>query len=145
MRLQYPGFPARAAFALFCSLFVAAHAPAAQTNVSKSAPTERDLIKVLHSNAAPDEKAISCKRLAICGTKKAVPALAALLSDERLASWARIPLEVIPGSAPDQTLRDAMGKLQGNLLVGVINSLGVRRDQKAVPLLIKKLTDPDAN
>ena len=36
-----------------------------------------------------------------------------------------------------------MGKLQGKLLVGVINSIGVRRDAKAVSGLVKKLKDAD--
>ncbi len=36
-----------------------------------------------------------------------------------------------------------MGKLQGKLLVGVINSIGVRRDPKAVSGLVKKLKDAD--
>ena len=105
---------------------------------------EAALIAVLQSNAAPQDKAITCKRLAICGSKAAVPALAALLSDEHLASWARIGLEAIPDPAVDAALREAAGKLQGNLQVGVINSLGVRRDAAAVAWLASKLKDSDA-
>jgi HEAT repeat protein len=37
-----------------------------------------------------------------------------------------------------------MPKLEGKLLVGVINSIGVRRDAKAVDALAGKLQDPDA-
>ncbi len=119
-----------------------AHAAAAD---SQGAPAEkqRALIGVLESNAPPAEKAITCKELAVYGTKDAVPALAPLLSDHELASWARIALEAIPGPAADAALRRAMGKLQGNLLVGVINSIGVRRDPKAVGELVKKLKDAD--
>lgn len=76
---------------------------------------------------------------------EAVPALAPLLADEHLAAWARIPLEVMPGSAADDALRDAAGKLYGNLLVGVINSIGVRRDVKAVDLLALRLKDANAD
>ena len=114
---------------------------------SKQAPAEkqRKLISVLKSDAARGDKAIACKELAIYGTQDAVPALAALLSDPELASWARIALEAIPGSAPDAALREAMGRLQGRLLVGTINSIGVRRDAKAVTGLGKKLEDPDAS
>jgi HEAT repeat protein len=65
------------------------------------------------------------------------------LLDEHLASWARIPLEVIPGEAADAALRDAVPKLQGRLLVGTINSIGVRRDGKAVTELTAKLKDTD--
>ena len=37
-----------------------------------------------------------------------------------------------------------MGKLQGRLLIGVINSIGVRRDAKAVDGLAVRLKDADA-
>jgi HEAT repeat protein len=65
------------------------------------------------------------------------------LSDEHLASWARIALEAIPGSAPDAALRQAAAKLNGRLLVGVINSIGVRRDASAIGILGEKLKDAD--
>ena len=68
-----------------------------------------------------------------CGARaKAVPALAALLPDPELTSWARIALEAIPDPAADAALRDAMGKVEGMTLIGVINSIGVRRDANAV-------------
>jgi hypothetical protein len=106
---------------------------AADDNIKHAArEKQHQLIGVLQSDAPPAEKAIACKQLAVYGDKEAVPALAPLLSDANLASWARIALEVIPGPAADEALRAAAGKLQGKLLVGVINSIGVRRDPKAV-------------
>jgi len=101
------------------------------------------LIDVLKSAAPPSEKAIACKRLAICGREEAVPALAALLPDRELSSWARIALEVVPGEAADAALREALGQLHGRMLVGVINSIGVRRDAKAVDALVARLKDAD--
>ena len=106
---------------------------------------ERKLIAVLQSGAPPQDKAIPCKQLAIYGTKAAVPALAALLTDEKLASWARIALEAIPDPAADEALRAAVGTLQGKLLIGAINSIGVRRDAKATDVLVQKLKDADAD
>ena len=114
---------------------------AADQNPAES--REGKLIAVLQSDAAPNVKAITCKQLAICGTAAAVPALAALLSDEKLASWARIGLEAIPDPAVDAALREALGKLQGKLLIGVINSIGKRRDTKTVEWLSGKLKDAD--
>ena len=108
-------------------------------------PTEADLVAVLRSDAPEAEKAITCKWLAIYGSSAAVPELAALLGNERLASWARIALEAIPGPAADAALRTAAETLRGRLLVGVINSLGVRGDAAAVPLLVARLRDPDAD
>jgi HEAT repeat protein len=104
-----------------------------------------DLIAVLRSDAPKGEKAITCKQLAIYGTEQSVPALAPLLADKELASWARIALEAIPGPACDTALRDALGKLQGRLLVGTINSIGVRRDAQAVGALVQKLDDANSS
>ena len=139
-----PGSPV--VFAVLLALALAAgsaRAAAAADGQSSPAEKERALISILQSSAAPAEKAITCKRLAIYGTQDAVPALAPLLADPELASWARIALEAIPGPAADGALRDAMDKVQGNLLVGVINSIAVRRDPKAVSGLLKKLKDAD--
>jgi HEAT repeat protein len=119
---------------------IAQDRPAADVRDAK----ESDLIAVLQSDAPKGEKAITCKRLAIYGTEQSVPALAPLLADEELASWARIALEAIPGPDADAALRDALGKLQGRLLVGVINSISVRRDVHAVDTLVQKLDDANA-
>jgi HEAT repeat protein len=106
---------------------------------------QRDLISVLQSDAPKSEKAITCKKLAIYGTEQSVPILAPLLADKELASWARIALEAIPGPAADAALRDASSELKGRLLVGVINSIGVRGDAKVVDILANKLNDDDIN
>jgi HEAT repeat protein len=106
---------------------------------------EREFIAVLESDAAPEDKAMACKRLAVVGSPAAVPALAKLLADEDLASWARIALEVIPGPEVDRALREAMSRVRGGLLVGVIHSVGNRRDANAVEGLAVQLdgSDPD--
>src|SRR6266446_5355168 len=96
---------------------------------------ERNLIAILQSDAPPQDKAIPCKQLAIYGTKDAVPALAPLLANKELASWARIALEAIPGPEADEAFRASLPNLQGTLLIGAINSIGVRRDAKAVDAL----------
>lgn len=106
---------------------------------------EADLIAVLQSDGPKAEKALACKKLVVWGTEASVPALAAYLNDPELASWARIALEAIPGDAPNQALRASLGQLKGRLLVGAINSLGVRRDEGAVAMLAEKLTDADAD
>ena len=120
-----------------------ATAVAAADTQESAAEKQRKLIDVLKSNAPPAEKAITCKRLAIYGDKDAVPALAPMLLDGQLASWARIALEAIPDPAASDALREALGKTQGQLSVGVINSLGVRGDPQAVSSLATNLMDPD--
>lgn len=111
---------------------------------AESPATEPELLAVLRSDAPDAEKAITCKYLAVHGSAAAVPELVKLLGDPRLASWARIPLEVIPGPEADSALRAAAGTLDGRLLVGVINSIGVRGDAAAVPMLAGRLADGDA-
>ena len=94
------------------------------------------LIRMIQSASSTYfQKAIACKRLSMIGTAEAVPALAALLGDEKLGHYARFGLEPMPEPAVDVALRDALGKLKGMLLQGVINSLGVRRDAGAVAAL----------
>lgn len=105
---------------------------------------EPELIAILASNDAPRaDKAMACKRLTVYGSPAAVPELAKLLSDAELASWTRIALEAIPGSEADVALRDACASLSGKLLVGTINSIGVRRDQAAVEMLTGQLSNSD--
>lgn len=122
------------------SLLAGLRAPAAESLADR----EQKLIGVLESQAPPGEKALACKGLAACGTGNAVSALAPLLSDPDLASWARIALEAIPGPMAEDALSQALTKVQGRLLVGTINSLGVRRDPAPVPGLAAKLGDADA-
>ncbi len=106
---------------------------------------EAGLIKLLSTADAPVfEKAKACQRLAVVGTKQAVPALAALLGDAQLAAYARFGLQPIEDPAVDEALRAALPKLKGALLVGVINSVAQRRDARAVKPLAKLLDDADA-
>src|SRR5687767_1189675 len=110
-----------------------------------SAEKEKELLAVLRSDAAPAEKAIACKKLAIDGSGSAAADLAKLLPDPQLSSWARIALEAIPGKEADEALRAAAETLEGNVLVGTLNSIGVRRDAGAVEILSKRLQDKDAD
>ena len=129
----------------FVILIIIAVSAGVITQAQAADPKEQDLITVLKSDAPKSEKAITCKQLAIYGTEQAVPALAPLLADNELASWARISLEAIPGPAAEAALRDAIDNLQGRLLVGVINSIAVRRDVQAVDTLVQKLDDANAS
>lgn len=129
---------------LAAALVAAVASPLRAADVPAAADEEAELIAVLQSDAPPQDKAIPCKRLAVVGSAKAVPALAALLPNDELSSWALIALEAIPDPAADAALREAAGKLEGRPLVGVINAIGVRRDAQAVEGLAKLLTDADA-
>jgi HEAT repeat protein len=123
--------------AVACPSFGQTGAPAAKADPAK-------LIAVLKSDAPFKDKADACRQLAVVGTPDAVPVLAALLGDDKLAHMARYALEPIPDPSVDAAFREALGKLKGKHLVGVIGSIGVRRDARAVLLLTKLLKDADA-
>ena len=115
--------------------------PAAQDAAAKAAK-EQKLLAVLGSDAPLFDKARACQQLAVVGSKKAVPALAKLLGDKSLGDYARFALEPIDDPSVDTALRQAMGKLEGRGLAGVVNSIGVRRDAKAVGGLKKLVSEP---
>lgn len=102
------------------------------------------LVKILSdANASEFQKARACQRAGELGAKDAVPAMAALLSDEHLNTYARYGLEPIADPSVDEALRASLPKLKGLFLIGVINSIGKRRDAKAVPELTKLMSDAD--
>ena len=145
MKSRIQNFASGALFGAAVSFFILAQTSlAADGSQESSAEKQRKLIAILQSDAPLQDKAITCKKLALYGDKDAVPVLAPLLSDTNLASWARIALEAIPGPAADEALRGALPRVQGRLLIGVINSIGFRRDAKAVEALAGKLKDADA-
>jgi HEAT repeat protein len=131
-------------FALAVALVLAGAAQAFGQTVPPATPEQVDkLIAVLQSDAPQKEKVDACRQLSVIGTKDAVAPLAALLGDEQLSHMARYGLEPIPDPSVDQALRDALGRLNGRLLVGVIGSIGVRRDAAATDPLTKLLSDAD--
>ena len=102
------------------------------------------LLAIVKDAAAPEfKKAKACVRLGELGAKEAIPVLATLLANDHLNVYARSGLEPMAGPEADDALRAAMPKLKGNPLIGVINSLGKRRDPKAIPALAKLLSGLD--
>ena len=127
------------------SLPAVAMAQAESTGASQAAQPHRvrKLIDVLgQPDATLHDRARACQQLGEVGTKEAVPALAALLSDEKLSAYARSGLEGIPDPSAAEALRAALNDLDGNLLIGVVNSLGVLRDPRAVGALSKLAGNP---
>jgi len=94
-------------------------------------------------NSTVFQKAIACKKLAFVGTREAIQPMAALLSHPQLANYARFGLEPNPDPSVDDALRAALPKLKGRLQVGVITSIGVRKDAKALDALSKLMNDSD--
>jgi len=102
------------------------------------------LIAILQDKSAPlFEKAKACQRLAVIGGRNAVPALAALLTDEQLSHYARYGLEPNPDPSASEALRAALSKVKGRLLIGIINSIAHRKDTRAIDAIAKLRLDPD--
>ncbi len=104
---------------------------------------ENRLIQVL-PEATMAGKQYICRQLGLIGTDAAVPSIASLLAKAETNDMARYALERIPGEASAGALRDALKSTSGRSAVGVINSLGQRRDTKSVPVLTPLLTSSDA-
>ncbi len=112
---------------------------------------EKSLLGVLRSDATPAAKQFVCRKLSIIGSEASVGVLTAMLTQKPAskqephpADMARYALERIPGAAVDGALRKALAKTTGKTKVGIINSLGQRRDSKAVGALGRLVYNSDA-
>jgi len=106
---------------------------------------EKQFVSILESDAIYECKDFVCRQLWIMGTKESVPVLGKMLLDEKTSDMARYALE--RNECPDagKALAGALGKVNGNVLIGVINSLGERRDEKSVKKLASLMFKPEKN
>ncbi|MHB9008484.1 MAG: HEAT repeat domain-containing protein [Limisphaerales bacterium] len=108
-----------------------------------AAGVEAELIAVLESSATPEAKDFACRQLRAIGSDRSVPALAGLLADPWLTSLARYALEPMSGPVARNALLSALESLEGEPLVGVIQSLGVRGEEESVTPLSARLSSAD--
>lgn len=100
---------------------------AAYGNAEKLAEIEQALLEVLQSEAPIPAKEYICRQLALIGTDRCVPVLAAMLPDAELSDQARLALEAIPTTLADEALRAALDKVEGDQRAGIVNSLDERK------------------
>ena len=106
---------------------------------------EARLLATLQSaDASADCKFFVCRQLMIVGGDDSVPALAALLTDETLTFAGRFALERNPSPKAAAALRDALGKTNGKVQLGIISSIGARKDAAAIGDLAKLAASSDA-
>jgi HEAT repeat protein len=102
---------------------------------------EAKFLEVLQSPEATFAgKQFACRMLRRIGTSESVPVLAGLLADEQMSHMARFALQEMPDPKVDEVLREALDKLSGDLRIGVIGTIGARRDRKAVDKLAGLVT-----
>jgi len=117
---------------------------ASHGNAAAREDLEKRLLAALQGELSRDARDFVCRMLTICGSAAAVPAVAPLLTDEYHSHMARFVLERIAAPEAAQALRDALAKVSGKMKIGVIGSLGGRRDTAAVPALCTLLKDENA-
>jgi HEAT repeat protein len=130
---------------LIAALMLAGTARLSAQTVPPKADEDKLIAVIKSADATRKEKVDACRGLALIGTEKAVAPLAALLGNEELSHMARYGLEPIHDPSVDEAFRDALGKLSGMPLVGVIGSVGVRRDAQAVQPLLGILMQNEAS
>jgi len=104
---------------------------------------EKSLLSVLTSDAKRAGKQFVCRELSIIGSSQSVPVLGKMLTDEETSDMARYALERIPGTVVNDALRSALRNAKGKPRIGIINSLGQRRDTRAVRALGRLVGNPD--
>jgi HEAT repeat protein len=132
---------------LWALVLVAVALPAQAQNPTPllTHPAEHWIAVLQSPTAELKDKVDACRQLSVIGTRDALPVLVPLLADEKLSHMARYAMETMPDPAVNAALREALTVVRGKPLVGVIGSLGVRRDSQAVPALGRLLahTDPE--
>ena len=117
---------------------------AAHKDAAASGDLEQRLAAVLASDASRDAKDYVCRKLMLIGTAASTPALAALLPEADHSHMARFALQQFAAPEAAQALRDALPKVSGVLKVGVLSSLGARREAENVAAIAPLLADSDA-
>ena len=116
-------------------------AQSSSRNPSLRRQLAKSMTDMLESGATVDFKKFLCEQLSMIGTPAEVPRLAQLLGDKELGFHARFALERLPGNDTLKALRDATNGLSGRLLIGVVNTLGEKRDKQSVKILRRYLRD----
>jgi HEAT repeat protein len=132
--------------ALAAAALLAAGATSALADDEKPTAKEQEakaLATLKNAGASRKDRSDACRVLAHAGGKDSIAPLAALLTDDEMSHMARYGLETNPDPAVDEALRDALGKAKGRTQAGIIGSIGVRKDEKAVEALGKCLGDSD--
>lgn len=116
---------------------------AAHGDDAARAGIEKRLGELLATGATQAAKEYACRKLCLVGSAASVPALAPLLAQKDFSHMARFALERIDAPEAAAALRSGLDSLDGDLRIGVIGSLGSRRDAASVPTLGRLLSgDP---
>ena len=117
---------------------------AVSADPSARGPLAAKLAAMLDRDATVECKQFVCQQLSLIGFPAEVPALTRHLTDDDLAFAARFALERIPGEESLAALREALKTASGRIRVGLIDSLGARRDAKSVATVAGLISATDS-
>ena len=104
-----------------------------------------ELLKVIQSNETLEvDRANAFEKIGDIASEDAVEPLAGFLSDKKWSHYARFALQKMDGKDVTAALFQSLDALEGDLKLGVIDTIGRRRDPIAVSRLAKLLTHNDA-
>ena len=102
---------------------------------------EQRLIEILDNpESTYAARQFVCRMLRRIGPDRSLPHLARMLLDDELTDDARFAMQGHDSPEIDAILRESLDQLEGPALIGVIGTIGQRRDRSAVPQLVS-LTD----
>ena len=104
---------------------------------------EAGLLAILKEPVSRDAQDYICRKLSTIGTAASVPALAPLLVKPEHSHMARFALQQISTPEAAKALRDAITKVDGKTRIGIVTSVGARRDAAAVKELAPQLKEKD--
>ncbi len=110
---------------------------------SKRTALEVKLIEFLAGDTTKAAKQFICQQLGLIGSSASADLLGRLIIDESTSDMARYAAERIQGAEIDTMLIDAVRKTSGNIRIGIINTLGVRKTAAAVAAIAKMINASD--
>ncbi len=116
----------------------------AGTGPAGSPALSRELAKRLSSRSATLEaRKLFCQQLSLIGTKREIPALAALLSTPELFGEALLALQRIPGAEARRAMIQALDSDSVSQRVSILNSLAARGEPGSVATIARLAKSTD--
>lgn len=104
---------------------------------------EKQFIAFLESEATFASKQFICRKLSLVGSEASVSTLSKMLEEEETYDMALFALTRIPSKKVNHVLRKMLSKSHGRMKIGLVNTLGIRRDTQSVEELAELITDQD--
>ncbi len=112
--------------------------------VAAAADDAAALIRLIQSTETPDvDRANAFEKIGDVAGEEVVAPLARFLGDKKWSHYARYALQKMEGKKVTEALLQSLDSLEGDLKLGVIGTIGRRRDASAVAPLTKLLTHGD--